>query len=75
MTAFLEEVSERTDVEPDAWSYFPNADGYDAVLWFDDGEIVWRDLAVLREFWGVHSVQSHSDGKSSSRLAVRLVEV
>lgn len=77
VTGFHEELVEALDADPDAWGYFPRADGYEAVVWFRGPEpkIEWRDIAVLRELYGVHSIRSESRGRTGSQLAVHLSEV
>jgi len=78
---FLEEVEEKTDVVADSWSYFPNADEFSASIWFDhyvkydEDEtlpITWEELDTLNDKYDVACVTSHSDGKTGSRVEVRI---
>lgn len=78
---FEDEVTELTGIESVSWTYHPDADGYDANVWFDwtpsedkpEGQPVPFDaLKALDDEYGVVSVGSHSSGETGSKLCVKL---
>lgn len=82
---FEEEVNALLDgIEIDAWGYYPNADGYDANLYFawtsDEDQppgqpISFEDLQCLDDEYGIYEVYSASSGRTGSCLTVRLEEL
>jgi hypothetical protein len=80
---FEDEVNELIDTELDSWTYHPDADGYDANLWFahtpsedkPPGQpLSFAELQRLNEAYGVVSVHSASDGMTGSKLCVRIAD-
>lgn len=80
---FEDEVNELIETELDGWTYHPEADGYDANLWFSHtpsedkppGQpLSFAELQRLDEAYGVVSVQSVSHNKTGSRLVVRVAD-
>lgn len=81
---FEDEINDLLDIEIDGWGYFPNAEGYDATLYFahtpDEDQppgqpMSFIDLHRLDREYGVVAVYSVSSGRTGSELAVRLEEL
>jgi len=78
---FTEEVNDLIETELASWTFHPNAEGYSANLWFrhtpsedrPNGQpLPYEDLERLDQAYDVVSVQSQSDGRTSSKLCVRI---
>jgi len=74
---FEQEILEKTGVQIDNWSYFPEAPDYSAILWFDYYEpdtipVDWQSLESINNEYDIQSVEPHSHGRTSSKLAVKI---
>lgn len=74
---FPDEVQEKTGVKVDSWTYHPNADDMEAVLYFkwpdhDTLPLPWDDLAALNEEYDIEEVEPRSNGRTGSQLQVKI---
>lgn len=72
---FENEIEALIDIPIDGWTYHGDTDlDYDANVWFDhQGQpLPWDALDTLNDEYGVVHVESHSHGRTGSKLCVRL---
>lgn len=83
--SFEDEIKELIGVQVSGWTYHGDTSlDYDANVWFahtpsEDKPVgqplSWDALDTLNETYGVYEVTSNSDGKTGSRLCVRLEDI
>jgi len=76
-----DEINELIETELANWTFHPKADGYNANLWFahtpsedrPPGQpLTYEELERLNAKYDIVSVQSASDGRTGSKLCVRI---
>jgi hypothetical protein len=82
---FENDINELLNIDIDGWTYHGDTDlDYDANVWFahtpsEDRPpglpISWNDLERLNEEYGVVEIESNSNGRTGSKLCVRLKDI
>lgn len=84
LTATEEKIAEVAGTEPSGWTFLPDhPDGYEASILFRhqphrDGigqPLTWEQLQRLDDEYDIHSIESHSDGRTGSKLAVHVNDI
>lgn len=85
MTGFKDEVEALIGIRPSGWTFHGDTSlDYDANVWFSHTPsedrprglpLTWDELDTLNDEYGVIHVESHSNGRTGSKLCVRLNEL
>jgi len=69
---FLDEIESVCDTQPDSWQFYPEAPGYNAVLYYhhENGVVAADELRSIDEEYTIHKIMSASNGRTSSSLEI-----